>query len=1470
MDETKEYCEMNTPASVCDLFREQVRRNPDRIAVVDGHRQLSYAELENRARQISMELLVRNVGPEQVVAISLRPAAEMIAGVLGILFAGAAYLPIDPATPAQRVRLMMEDASATALVTTADLQVADTVPAAIPVIFLGDRTEFREDLSPVQDPIQSVAPGQLAYVIYTSGSSGYPKGVGVEHRSMSNLIRMAGQEFEFGQFDVVPLFHSFAFDVSIWEIWTALAYGGRLVIVPAGEKDPVSMVRLLHRHQITVLNQTPTAYGALLPELARTGLKDLPLRLVIFAGEQVNDEVLRRSLALEGCPVLVNMYGITEVTVHATIQHVSHEVLASHCPVGAPFLGASIVVLGDDLEIAPVGVVGEIYVGGAGVARGYVGRARLTAERFVPHPWSEGARLYRSGDSGRYLADGSIDCLGRIDEQVKVRGFRVEPREVEANLLRFPAVEEALVVARGDPGARRLTAYLVTSREQPTTTALRSFLRLSLPSYMVPNSFVFLDTLPRTSNGKADVRALPDPQARPSLQESLVRPSTSTQRTLSSIWASVLQLEEVGIDDDFLELGGDSILAVRLVARARTVGFRFGIRDVFDHPTVRRLCASIGEIAEVGAGDHSEVSGQFPLTPVQQQLVDIARSGAERRVQSVVIHSSGRIEVEWLRRRLTAVVGHHDILRSRLRLQTRGSHGVIPGLRESGLEDAIVIVDVADDDDQSPATAADELTATLDQSRGLLIAAAVLRGSDALPDRIVLVIDHLAVDLVSWHFLVEDILATTPRLPVKTTSFPHWVDGLVDLGESAELQAELPYWSAVLESASNVCPLQPSAGAAPSRRVTRRLAESVTTELIRVTSTIGRPNEVVLAALARSYVSCHGGTSMWADVEAHGRDELIAGIDVSRTVGCFTVVFPVVIDVPTTDGLAELVKRVAGQLESVPSGGTGFGLLRDRGALDDATPEICVNFLGRIDAASWQPMLLSFDDESLNCRPQQVLGYPLEITAGILHGELVLDFAHSAAVSDEDVSALADGVLEHLTQLRTELTSDAGANDASQAAVETYPATGLQQALVFQSAVNPGIGMYVAQSTLELLGDLDVAVLHESIAFVVARNPILRTRFEWENTPVPLQVVVPDPDTPFCYADWTGLAPEAIAAKCAGRLHDDRVLGVDLSAGHLLRFACVRTAGNVHLLLVSAHHALLDGWSFSLLLADIMSAYRSLADERSPKLPERLPFRSYVEWLGAQDYEEARRVWLDELHGAVPRRLSLTWTSHSDKTMDDVGERHEVINESQALVLSRFCSSNRLTPSSVLQCAWALTLAHEYGTSDFLVGVVTSTRPPDLQGAEEALGLLVETVPVRVRIDAEQQVDQWLRQEQERQVRLREYGFASLQRMYSWLDLSPGNELFDTLFTYRNFPAELVREDDGPAGLRARVLEPPFTRRTGYAVVAAPRPGVELDLAIFYEPDHISEQQADRMISRYRRTVRAILSSPNQPISALR
>jgi amino acid adenylation domain-containing protein len=585
-------------------FEEQARRRPDAVAVSGASGQLTYAELNSRANALAARLRAAGAERGSLVALFVERDVEMVVAVLAILKTGSAYLPIDPMYPRERAAFMLDDASARILVTRRGMD-DSFAPTDVARVFVDAHDE-----DSLNAPIDAgAAAGDLAYVIYTSGSTGKPKGVMVTHHNVTRLFDATAHWYEFSENDVWSLFHSIAFDWSVWELWGALLHGGRVVVVPhATTRSPEDMLDLLWRERVTMLGQTPSAFRQLVAaDAARAAIEPLSLRFVIFGGEALDVNMLRPWITRRGdqYPRLVNMFGITETTVHVTFRPITERDLDRRVrsPIGEPIPDLRLLVLDSAGQPVPVGVPGELVVGGDGVARGYLNRPELTASRFIPDPASSdpAARLYRSGDLARRLPDGDIEYLGRIDQQVKIRGFRIELGEIESTLARHPAVEQCAVIVRNDAADDpRIVAYVVPRAGAAASAAeMLGFVRASLPDYMVPSTIVTLASLPLTANHKLDVAALPRPERTESASlRPYVAPATEIETAIAAAWSRLLGVERVGVDDDFFELGGHSIMATALTGWLRE-HFRvaFPVYAIFESPTVRGMADRVQALA---------------------------------------------------------------------------------------------------------------------------------------------------------------------------------------------------------------------------------------------------------------------------------------------------------------------------------------------------------------------------------------------------------------------------------------------------------------------------------------------------------------------------------------------------------------------------------------------------------------------------------------------------------------------------------------------------------------------------------------------------------------------------------------------------------------------------------------------------------------------------------------------------------
>ena len=811
-----------------ELFEACVARAPDAPAVTYEGETLSYGELNARANRLAHYLRELGVGPETLVALCLRRSLDLVVAVVAVLKAGGAYVPLDPDYPAERLAFVLSDTEAPVLLTQEEL-LADLPSHAASVVCL-DRDAVLLAERSADNPEPVAEPEHLAYVIYTSGSTGQPKGVQVEHRNVARLFSATEEWFGFGPADTWLLFHSCAFDFSVWELWGALLHGGRLVVAPLWTtRSPQALAGLLVDEDVTVLNATPSLFVSVQDALVRSSW-DLSLRLVVFGGEALHPSSLRpwfKRFAPAG-PRLVNMYGITETTVHVTYRPIEAEDCErDSSPIGRPIPDLQLYLLDANLDPVPPGVPGELFVGGAGVARGYLNRPELTAERFVANPFGPG-RLYRSGDSARYREDGEIDFLGRIDDQVKIRGFRIELGEIQSALAEHEAVAECAVVAHADAGDARLAAYVVPSGRlegDGLRAELRAHLERQLPAFMVPASLTLLEQLPLTSNGKLDRKALPAPAWEEQSEASFVAPRTPTEVRISHIWRDVLGVDRVGADDNFFHIGGHSLLGARVVTKIREqFAIELSVRALFEHPTLSALAERVDaasggrEGAEaVATVDDSPTESVYPPTYPQQQMLFIDKLAQDVATYNgaFAVRIVGDLDRETLEGALEDVVRRHETLRTVFRWEDDGPVQVLLDRWEL----RVPFVDLsslptADREGEVLRLLDAESRRPFDLSRDLMVRTTLYRlGSD---EHVLLVLtNHIASDGWSVGVFCRDLgelyrarrTGEPARLPELTLQYRDFAAFQRERLSGERLESELAHWRAKLAGAPTILPL---------------------------------------------------------------------------------------------------------------------------------------------------------------------------------------------------------------------------------------------------------------------------------------------------------------------------------------------------------------------------------------------------------------------------------------------------------------------------------------------------------------------------------------------------------------------------------------------------------------------------------------------------------------------------------------
>ncbi|BBP58423.1 non-ribosomal peptide synthase/polyketide synthase [Pseudomonas sp. St316] len=1476
--------------SVQGLIEDQVRRTPDAPALVFGEQRLSYAELNARANRLAHTLIEHGVGPDVLVGIAVERSVEMVLGLLAILKAGGAYVPLDPEYPQDRLAYMFDDSGIGLLLTQQHLLAQLPIPDGLRSLAL-DLPDAGLHTGRESNPDVEVHAENLAYVIYTSGSTGKPKGAGNRHSALVNRLCWMQQAYRLDATDSVLQKTPLSFDVSVWEFFWPLLTGATLVVAaPGAHRDPTQLIELITAQRITTLHFVPSMLQAFVqdPRVAEC----TSLTRIVCSGEALPVDAQQQVFAKLPNASLYNLYGPTEAAIDVTHWTCVEEGRDS-VPIGQPIANLGTYIFDDELAPVPVGVIGELYLAGEGLARGYHRRAALTAERFVTGPFGHGQRLYRTGDLARYRSDGVIEYAGRMDHQVKIRGLRIELGEIEARLAEHDEVRETVVVAQDGTllvayvvpaGAERLNAD--DAIRQALQGRLKGHLSQSLPDYMVPQHWVWLEQLPVSPNGKLERKALPKANISVS-PKAYIAPNTALEQALAAIWQSVLGREQVGVSDNFFELGGDSIISIQVVSRARQAGIHFSPKDLFVHQTIQGL-ASVATLGASGPGfDQGPVTGNAVLLPFQQLFFEQDMAEPHHWNQSVLLKGLRPVHAEHLEQALQAVVSHHDALRLAFVRENdawTARHQTLTEQDAVWQRSALLwAAEVAD----APALErlAEQAQRSLELESGALLRGVLASLADG-SQRLLLVIHHLVVDGVSWRILLEDLqqayeqlqAGQAPKLPAKTSATQAWAQRLKTHAGSAALQAQMAYWQGQLAGVRNDLPCDRPEGElrrCHEAQVQTRLDKHQTQRLLQQAPSAYRTqvNDLLLTALSRVIGRWTGEASTLIQLEGHGREALFDDLDLSRSVGWFTSLFPVRLTPAAT--LEDSLKAIKEQLRAIPDKGLGFGVLRYLG--DEQTrrtlaalpmPRITFNYLGQFDSgfsdAADGLFIPASEPAGTPQSPLAPLDNWLTLNGSVYAGELSIDWTFSRHMFDEStIQRLAleyaqelQGLIDYCCQTRHQgfTPSDfplAGLNQAQLDALplaprdveDIYPLSPMQQGMLFHSLYEQQAGHYINQLRVDVEG-LDVERFRQAWQAAVDAHEVLRSSFVWEGDfKRALQVVHKQMEVAFLFHD--GCAAANPSQDLDALALAQRQQGFELDAAPLLRLLVVRVAEERYHLIYTSHHILMDGWSNSQLLGEVLQRYGG-----QPFVASGSRYRDYIAWLQRQDAAASEAFWMPLLQRLeTPTRLADAIAPPAQASAG-YGDHVQVLDEALTRRLEAFARASKVTVNTLVQAAWLLLLQRYTGKDTVAFGATVAGRPADLPGIEQQIGLFINTLPVIASPQAGQSLDSWLQAVQAQNLMLREFEHTALLDIQRWAGQG-GEALFDSLLVFENYPIAQALEQGAPDGLR---FGPPITQeQTSYPLTLLVELDRQLSVHMSYQLASFSADTVQRLTAHLAR-----------------
>lgn len=1491
-------------------FESIARRSPEAIALAYGAESVTYGELDARANRLARRLIRHGVRPDTVVGVALARSIEAVVAVYAVLKAGGAYLPLEPDHPAERLnRILTVARPVLVLSTRGDGFTTDTVP----VHYLDEPHEVDEDGTPLHDadrhaPLRAA---NLAYLMFTSGSTGIPKGVAVPHAAVADHLRWMSEHIGLDETDTVLQKTPVTFDVSIWELFWPTSIGATLAIAPpSAHTDPAELTRLIAAHAVTTLQFVPSTLSNHL-----TVVSGFPtcVRRVLTIGETLTPALAQRFGAATSAR-LHNLYGPTEATGAVTGYPVNVRDAAS-IPIGSVGTNTRAYVLDARLRPVPDGLFGELYLAGAQLARCYQGEPARTAERFVADPFEPGARLYRTGDIVRWnAATELLEYRSRADLQVKRHGVRIELGEVEAALAACATVAQAVATLRPDG---RLLGYVVpVAGAVCASNALRTELSRALPAAMVPDDIVALEAFPATPAGKVDRAALPEPAPRDIPYRA---PSTPVEQILAEVFGQVLGRDRVGVDESFFAMGGDSVMSILLVSRAKSRGVHVTPAQVFERPTVAGLAA----VATTGAPERHVLAelpgggvGEMPPTPAVLALIERAASARvpfDRYAQHMALDLPAGITATTLRQVIGAVVERHDMLRARLYRDAGGEWRLFadpPGSFEVGSVFRRVDISSADDVEET-AVLAHEMEAApgrLDPANGVVLQCVWLdRGRDDRGGLLVVVIHHIAVDGVSWRILIPDFVAAwarlesgrSPRLPATGTSVRRWAHALRDRAHDAELLAQGDTWRELLRGPDPLFTerrLDPRIDRpATMRRIVCEFDEATTAAVTTVPPRYGTDtNTVLLTALTVATIAWRGADSSVVPVrmESHGRQgDLVPGADLSRTVGWFTAAYPCRFDLTGFDiadaivggrALADAVKTVKEQLRAVPEGGLGYGLLRYFGTgvdLPAETTQLSFTYLGAISAAHgpWLPTARASNSGPIDA------GIPADVALAV--DTAVVGDRLTAGFSFPETLIAPERVHDFAELFATVLRSLARHADDSAAGGWTpsdFAPAGLRQSEIDRwerhygrlhdiRALTPiqekfadlaptdGPEVHTLQVVVTCEGAFDLARLRAAAQHVVDRHSALRTAFVRDGGGRWRQLVVATAPIEIEEMDMCERGTELDDVLAA-----EQVRPFDLEKPPLLRFLLIRTGERRCVLSVTNHRLLFDGWSAPILMRNLLSAF-SLGVTGPGEVDD--GFGTFLRWRAAQDREPAAAAWRAALHdlaaptlvaapGAAPRDPARSHTEHT-----------VTLTAARTAALAGVAAASGVTLNTVLQYVWASVLGELTGADDVVFGAVVSGRPASIPGIDAMVGSFINTVPVRVRRRDDQPIGARLRAVQAEQAALLDHHHLGPAEIEAAAGVAV-REYFDTLLVFESYPVDVAPT---PVTVGDLVLTDLSSREiTLFPLTATVWPRDRLTVALNWHRDLLDDDLAGRVIARLEAELERVATLPADGANGVR
>ncbi len=1506
--------EPSSDLCIHELFEEQVNIKPYNQALVFANQSITYLELNKLANQLAHYLITtQDIKPGVLLGICVERSLDMFVAILGILKAGAAYLPLDPSYPSKRLTHMISDSKLSVVITQSKLSELIKKSDATPVFI--DSGEFKHELTKQSNQnikIDKFQPDDLAYVIYTSGSTGKPKGVLIEHQGVTNHLLNIIDAFEFTETDRFLQFASMSFDTFVEQTFASLSVGGCLYIRDEAIWSAVEFYQYVNEHKITVTDLAPAYLMELMSNpQAETFWSNTSLSHVVIGGDRVSRRLLSQWFNLIGdnnCR-LYNAYGPTEATITSHLKCITPNEMKSSSPVsmGKVLPGRLAYILDKNRNLTPNQLVGELYLGGNGLARGYLNQEDLTAEKFIEHQFSDGSihRLYRTGDLVSYLNDGSgeLTFIGRVDEQVKIHGFRIELGEIEHSLSQQKYIVSCAVALKEDiKGKKCIVAYYESSQSSPEFgQELKEELKKTLPKYMLPSVFVWLKKLPIDPNGKIDRKALPAPDLKKLDTEKYKSPKNEIEEKLCKIWAELLSIsnDQISTNGNFFNLGGDSILSIQMVSRASEVGLKITIKQIFEFQTIELLAPHVLTVSNEVITPQGPVRGKAQLLPIQHNFF-VDSNDLHHYNQGILIKPPNNFTFELMEKCFELLIHRHDALRLRFHCTNSNWYANHTPYSKKMLIDVLERLVIKERGFEKLEDYTKVIQSSFSLQSGPLFKAVYCK-DEMGEKRLLIIIHHLIVDAVSWRIIVNDLECLYKQsndnkplcLAPKTSSFKEWGEFLQSYSHSTNLSKEISYWQNIINNSfpnfkskvtkhseteletSNFGSVEFSLNYAITSDLLTKAKEAYKVQI----------NELLLSALLLACYRWSGEQSICIDLESHGRAELNSEINLSETVGWFTSIYPLQLHSNSMD-LKSVICAIKEQYRATPNQGIGFGLLKYISCTDgiqNAKPApILFNYLGQFTDTQ-DDLIFTFAEEKIGQlisplrKNEHGLNFNGMVNNGCLSFNLSFDSSmyHKADIEvlSECVSQSIIDIVQHCAELKDGcLTpSDFPLSKINQLQLnkwqerysieDIYPATAMQEGLLFQSKLDKSA--YVSQLKFTLESGVNLDVFRDSWQILLNRHQILRTVFVTDDSGQMQQLVIKKVKLPWKQINLEQLNELSQTQEIESFCKIDRGLGFELEKGPLLRFTIWHLGEERYRVLLSDHHALTDGWSMPLIFTEVMKIYKAKVTGNEIEQEAVIPFKNYVDWLIQQDQEKALKFWQEELSEIIGPTIIAEEKSANDKRRII---KNLTIERQTTDLIQKIAQESEVTTNVLLQAVWAYLLSCYSGQSTVVFGTTVSGRPANLQGVEKMVGLFINTIPVKVDISSELAFNQWIKTLQAKQIERDEYAYLPLVEIQGLVNRDKNVQLTENLFVFENFPiedGELYLDNDIQISDHSGIEETEYKLTAKVSIIDV------LNIELNGQASHYDEHFLNQLTNHYKNILLSIVEAPDQIVKRI-